>query len=161
MKPQTENDAICCPPFVPEKWDDKLFEWENQKFLKDRVFTLFYIPMNYGAAMRRLDRKVSEAGAQMPEGLCLADHTSMWNMDLYLAVDREVPGGDNTTMSGKYFCKVYEGPYKDSAKWMKEFRDHAKEKGYTAKKPLLWYTTCPKCVKKYGKNYSAIFSEVE
>ena len=27
-------------------------------------------------------------------------------------------------------------------------------------KGYMWYTTCPKCAKKYGKNYVVILSEV-
>ncbi len=44
-------------------------------------------------------------------------------------------------MSEKYFSKVYDGPYKDTGKW------------------CMWYTTCPKCVKKYGKNYVVIIGK--
>ena len=47
-----------------------------------------FIPINFGAAMTRLDKKVREAGAEMPDFLCLSDHTSKWNMDLYMAVDK-------------------------------------------------------------------------
>jgi hypothetical protein len=34
-------------------------------------------------------------------------------------------------------------------------------KGLNAKKNFIWYTTCPKCAKKYGKNYVALLSQVE
>jgi hypothetical protein len=36
----TETD-ICCPKFEPAPWDEKVFNWENKKFIKDSVFTLF------------------------------------------------------------------------------------------------------------------------
>jgi hypothetical protein len=71
--------------------------------------------------MKRLDGKVRNAGANIPEWLCLSDHTSKWNMDLYLAVDREVPGAENTTLSGRFLSNVYEGPLKDTAKWGDDF----------------------------------------
>jgi hypothetical protein len=29
------------------------------------------------------------------------------------------------------------------------------------KKWYMWYTTCPKCAKKYGKNYVAILAETD
>jgi hypothetical protein len=25
----------------------------------------------------------------------------------------------------------------------------------------MWYTTCPKCAKKYGKNYVVILAEID
>ena len=117
--------------------------------------------VNFGGAMRRLNKKVENAGATMPGYLCLSDHTSKWNMDLYLAVDREIPGTENATLSGKFFSKVYEGPFSDTEKWTEECKKAAKEKGFEIKKLCMWYTTCPKCAKKYGKNYVVIICRIE
>ncbi|MFA6922717.1 MAG: hydrolase [Bacteroidales bacterium] len=161
MTSKTEQNTECCPKFDPIPWDDKMFEFENKKFIKDKVCTFFYMPMNFGKAMKRLDEKVKTAGAKMPDFLCLSDHTSKWNMDLYLAVDKEISGAENTTLSGKFFSKVYEGPFKDTGKWCKDFEAIAKSKGLKIKKMFMWYTTCPKCAKKYGKNYTVIISQVE
>lgn len=162
MTTQSEQTAtICCPPFDPKAWDEKTFEWQQKKFIKDHVFTLFFIPINFGRVMKRLDAKVRNAGATIPDWLCLSDHTSKWNMDVYLAVDKEVPEAENTTLSGKFLSKVYEGPFSDTAKWCKDFEGMAKSKGLNIKKWFMWYTTCPKCAKKYGKNYVTVLSEVE
>lgn len=161
MENQNEADPICCPKFDPKPWDDQVIEWDNKKFIRDKVCTLFYMPMNFGQVMKRLMKKTSDAGVAMPDWLCLSDHTSMWNMDVYLEVDKEVPGAENTTMTGKFFSKVYEGPFKDSGKWCKDFESLAKSKGLTTKKLFLWYTTCPKCAKKYGMNYVVIMSKIE
>jgi hypothetical protein len=119
------------------------------------------MPMNFGKVMKRLDEKVRAAGATMPDNLGLSDHTSKWNMDVYLAVDKEVPNAENTTLSGKFYSKVYEGPFGDTEKWCKDYDKVALNKGYTINKCYLWYTTCPKCAKKYGKNYVVIVGKVE
>jgi hypothetical protein len=156
-----EPKPDCCPEFNPIPWDDKTFGWENKKFIRDKVFTLFYMPMNFGQVMKRLDQKVSAAGATMPDWLCLSDHTSSWNMDLYLAVDKEVAGAENTTLNGKFYSKVYEGSYRDTGKWYKDYENIAKSKGFTVKKLYMWYTTCPKCAKKYGKNYVVVIGQVD
>jgi len=161
MTNQSTSDSICCPEFNPVPWDDKIFEWENRKFIRDRVFTLFYMPVNFTNVMKRLNEKVTKAGATMPDWLCLSDHTSQWNMDLYLSVDKEIPGAENTTLSGKFYCKVYEGPFRDTKKWCKDFENVVKSKGLKTKKWFMWYTTCPKCAKKYGKNYVVIVAQVE
>lgn len=161
MEAQTENQFECCPPFEPAPWEDTMITWQDKQFIKDKVFTLFNMPMNFGQVMKRLDKKVRGAGAVMQDNLCLADHTSQWNMDLYLAVDKEVPGADNTYLTGKFYSKVYEGPFKDTGKWCKDYEAVAKSKGLTIKKWFMWYTTCPKCAKKYGKNYVAVLGEVE
>jgi hypothetical protein len=161
MTSQSESEPICCPEFDPVQWDDKTLEWKDKKFIKDKVCTLFYMPINFGKVMKRLDKKVTEAGATVPDWLCLSDHTSKWNMDIYLAVDKEIPEAENITLNGKFYCKVYEGPFKDTGKWCKDFESVTKSKGLNIKKWYMWYTTCPKCAKKYGKNYVAILSQVD
>ncbi len=161
MKTELKAQPECCPEFDPVLWDDKTFEWNNKRFIKDKVFTLFYMPMNFSGAMKHFDQLVTTAGAIVPDWLCLSDHTSKWNMDLYLAVDKEIPAADNTTITGRFYSKVYEGPFRDTGKWMKEYETLAKSKNLTIKKQYLWYTTCPKCAKKYGKNYVVVVGQVE
>ena len=51
-----------------------------------------------------------------------------------------------------FLSKVFEGPYKDAKNWHKEMQALAKEKGVAAD-IYFYYTTCPKCAKKWGKNY--------
>ena len=155
------KEEICCPRFNPTPWDEKTFEWANKRFIKDKVFTLFYIPINFGSAMTRSVRKIEEVGAKMSDALVLSEHTSKWNMDLYLAVDREVPGVENVTLSGKFYSKVYEGDFKKTGKWCNDFESMVKGKGMNVKKWYMWYTTCPKCAKKWGKNYVVIIGKVE
>ena len=150
---------LCCPQFDPTSWNEKEFEWNNKIFVKDKVFTLFYMPMNFGAVIKRIMQKIKNAGAKTPDWMGLSDHTSKWNMDLYVAVDREVPGVENKTLSGKYASKVYEGSYKDTEKWCKDFENFVKKKNLSIEKWYMWYTTCPKCAKKYGKNYVVIIGK--
>ena len=161
MKTRTGSEIPCCPEFHPADWDDKIVEWKDKNFIREKVFTLFYMPVNFGQVMRKLDKKVRETGSEVPDWLCLSDHTSKWNMDVYLAVNKEIHGADNSTLNGKFYSKVYEGPFKDTGKWCKDYESIAKSKGLNIRKWFMWYTTCPKCAKKYGKNYVAIVSQVE
>jgi hypothetical protein len=160
MATTNAQEQECCPKFIPEPWDDRIIEWENKKFIKDHVRTFFFMPLNFGKVMKRVFGKLSGAGATVPENLGLSDHTSRWNMDLYIAVDKDVPGAENTILSGKFYSRVYEGPFRDTDKWCRDFKEKAGAKGMDVKKWFMWYTTCPKCAKKYGKNYVAIISKV-
>jgi hypothetical protein len=81
-------------------------------------------------------------------------------MDIYLAVDGEVPEVENVTISGKFLSKAYEGNFKDTGKWCNNFKNYAKSKNSEIKKWYMWYTTCPKCAKKYGKNYTVIIGQI-
>lgn len=155
------NEQVCCPRFDPTPWDEKTIAWADKKFIRDRVSTFFYMPIGFGSVMRKLDRKVRAAEAAIPDYLCLSDHTSKWNMDVYLAVDKEIPDAENVSMSGRYFSKVYEGPYKDTGKWCKDFETLAKDRNLSVDKRYMWYTTCPKCARKYGKNYVVIMGKIE
>jgi hypothetical protein len=161
METKSNSEAECCPPFDPQPWDDKLIVWENKRFIKDHVFTLFYMPINFGAAMKRLMKKLDDSGATCPVGLCLSDHTSQWNMDLLLEVDREIPGSENLSLSGKFYSRVYEGNFNQTGKWHKDFESAVILKEFSMKKTYMWYTTCPKCAKKYGKNYVVILGQIE
>ena len=151
----------CCPKFDPTLWEDKILEWENKKFIKDKVFTLFHIPINFGSVIKRMMKKIEKAGAKAEDWMGLSDHTSKWNMDLYVAVDKDVSGADNIEMTGKFFSKVYEGDFKNTGKWCKDFEDYVKEEEMNIRKYYMWYTTCPKCAKKHGKNYVVFVGKVE
>jgi hypothetical protein len=161
MTTSADTKSDCCPEFIPTNWDDRLHIWESKKFIKDSVCTIFYMPINFGIVMKRLDRKVTRSGAVIPDFLCLSDHTSKWNMDLYMAVDKDVREAENTTKSGTFYSKVYEGPFRDTEKWYKDFEKLSAAKGYTVKKIYMWYTTCPKCAKKYGKNYVVVVGQID
>jgi hypothetical protein len=156
-----DSQLVCCPEFNPEPWNDKILIWENKRFIKEKVCTLFYMPVNFGRVMKRLDRKVTAAEAQIPDWLCLSDHTSKWNMDIYLAVDKDIPNSENVVINGKFYSRVYEGPFKETGNWCKDFESVAQTKGFQVKKWYMWYTTCPKCAKKYGKNYVVVVGQIE
>jgi hypothetical protein len=106
-------------------------------------------------------KKINAVHAESPGWMGLSDHTSKWNMDLYVAVDKEVPEAENVTLSGKFVSKVYEGNFKETGKWCEDFKVYATANGFNIKKMYMWYTTCPKCAKKYGKNYVVIIAEVK
>lgn len=151
----------CCPRFDPLGWDGKIFEWHDKRFIKDTVKTFLFMPINFGQVMKRLDRLVTNAEANSPELLCISDHSSKSNMDVYLAVDREIPNANNISLSGTFFSAAFEGDYKNTGAWCKDFERQARDRNLLIKKMYMWYTTCPKCAKKYGKNYTVIIGEID
>ena len=82
-------------------------------------------------------------------------------MDIFLAVDKEVSGVENIMLSGKFYSKVYEGNFRETGKWCNDYKEIIQSKGLNIKKWYMWYTTCPKCAKKYGKNYVVIVGQVQ
>jgi hypothetical protein len=120
-----------------------------------------FMPLNFGKVIRRLFGLMEQAGASTPDNVCLSDHTSPSNMDIYERKDREVPGAQNTSLTGRYFSKVYEGNFKESGKWCKDFNALAASRGYELRIMYMWYTTCPKCARKYGKNYVVVVGQID
>lgn len=156
-----ENNAQeCCPKFNPTPWDGTTHEWKEKKFIKDRVRTFFFMPIGFGKTMMRLNEAMERSGATSPDWVCLSEHTSKWNMDILLAVDKEITDTENVTLSGTYFSKVYEGDFKKTETWMKDFESVLAQSNKKSEKTYMWYTTCPKCAKKYGKNYTVIIAKI-
>jgi hypothetical protein len=155
------SETGCCPRFIPEPWNEKEFHWDQKLFLKDRVRCLFHVPLNFGAVMVRNMALIDKAGAFTPNvPLVLSDHTSAWNMDLYIEVAKEVPSANLARLSGSYLSKVFEGPYKNTGQWCQQMAEWVRSKGKTIQRYLMYYTACPKCAKHYGKNYVVILAEV-
>lgn len=154
------NENICCPPFDPVPWDDVTVEWNDRRFIRDKVLTLFFMPLNFGKVITRLNAKMKAADANSLDNMNISDHVSKWRTDLYVAVDKNVPGADNVSISGTFYSKVYEGPFKDAGRWMDDFVADVKDKGFMAEKIYSWYTTCPKCAKEHGKNYVVLFANI-
>lgn len=150
---------VCCPQFNPKPWDNKILKWSNKKFIKEEIRTIFYMPIGFGKAMQKLQNEVEKAKVQTKEQLCLTECIK-GKMKLYLEVSKEIKNGNNITLDGNFFSKVYEGSFQNTGKWMEDFNKDMIIRGYQVKKLYSWYTTCPKCAKKYGKNYVVLIAEI-
>ncbi|MDD5099111.1 MAG: hypothetical protein PHP35_02105, partial [Candidatus Colwellbacteria bacterium] len=73
---------------------------------------------------------------------------------------KEVPNMETIRFTGKFISKVFDGPYNAVPKWIKEMDEYLSKAGLKAKKYFFYYTTCPKCSKKYGHNYVVSFAEI-
>lgn len=96
---------------------------------------------------------IEAAGATPDEMVVLSDESSLWGADVYIAISKEIPGARTTTLSGTFLTQVFEGPYRDVRKWIEAMKSFVKGKGKELRELYFFYTTCPKCSKKYGKNY--------
>jgi hypothetical protein len=150
----------CCAEFNPEPWDEKEITWEDKRFVKDRVRSLFHIPLNFGSVMIRNVAKIEAADAKPERMIVLSDENSLWGADVYLDVTQDVPHAQMATLSGTFLSKVFEGPYKNIRSWIKEMTEYVTAQGKEVKKLYFYYTTCPKCAKVYGKNYVVLMAEV-
>jgi hypothetical protein len=149
----------CCPQFDPSKYDEKEVQFDNKLFLKDHVTSLFHIPLNFGKVMTRSMSIIENSDAEAVEQLVLTDENSLWGSDVYIHVDKEIPDATMERISGNFLTKVFEGPYKDIGKFVKEMKSYFKSKSKDLKKLYLYYLYCPKCSKEYGRNYIVLFGK--
>lgn len=150
----------CCPRFNHQPWNEKEITWQDKPFLKDRVLSIFHIPLNFGKVMVKNMEKIKKADASTPEALVLSDENSLFGSDLYIAVSKEVPDAEMVKISGTFLTKVFEGHYKNMKTWISEMQEFVKVRGKEAKKMYFFYTACPKCAKVYGKNYTVILAQI-
>jgi len=154
-----QSETGCCPRFNPEPWDEKEVIWQDRLFIKDHVKSFLHIPLGFGKVMVKNMERIKEADALADQPLMLSDDT-LWRTDIYIAVSKEVPGAEMVRISGTFLTKVFEGPYRNAGRWVKEMKAYVKLKGKEIGKMYFFYTTCPKCAQFYGKNYTVILAQV-
>lgn len=154
----------CCAKFDPIPWDGKTIEWTDKPFIREDLPQIFHMPFPWmiGRMMERVWKQVKDAGADpsMQDFVWLCHDPSPWKCENYFSVTKEVTGMQNVKLSGTFLTKVFEGPYQNAPKWLKEMEAYVAEQGKKAQKYYFYYTTCPKCAKKWGKNYVVIFAQV-
>jgi len=150
----------CCPEFNPVKYHKKEFEFKDKLFVKDKIFSIFHFPLNFGSVMAKATKKIEAAGAQSDDFLYFTDESSLFGTPLYIAVSKEVPDANMEKLSGKFLTKVFEGPYKEMGKFAKKMKEYVEDQTEALEKMYFYYPYCPKCAKKYKKNYVVIFAQL-
>jgi hypothetical protein len=155
------RETGCCAPVDPARWDQQTMSWRGKPFLKSHVRALFHVPLNFGSVVSRAHAAVESASAYPQEPFWLSDEISPWRSDLYLAVDREVPGAETVRLNGTFFTRVFEGPFRNVGRWAGEMKRQVAAQGREARKIYFFYATCPKCAKHFGKNLVVLFAQVD
>ena len=150
----------CCPKFDPAPWQERRVVLDGKKFVQDRVRSFLRIPLNFGAVMERNMAAIQAAGAEPANMIVLSDENSLWGADVYLEVSQDVPGLRMASIPGTFLAQAYEGPYRDIPKWIADLKRRIAGQGKTLRRLLFFYTTCPKCAQKYGRNYVVLFGQI-
>ncbi len=164
METEIDNQNTCCPKFDPSIWDEKEFIWQDKLFIKDSIPTFFHMPLPsmVGSVMTKLWNiaKDAEAAPDIKDFLCLVYDPSAWKSEYYISVNKEVPNVENVKLTGTFITKVFDGPYSDVPRWIKQMDAYLQANEKQAKKYYFYYTTCPKCAKIYEHNYVVLFAEI-
>ncbi len=161
MEDLYNSETGCCPRFEPAGWDESEHVWQDRRFVKDNVLAVMHIPIGFGKVVARSMDKIQKADAATEKPpMFLCDEKSKWKTILYIEAAKDVPGGEMETISGTFLTKVFEGPYKDAGKWYKQMEEFVKSRDKQPQKIYAYYTTCPKCAKTYGKNYTVLVAKI-
>ncbi|AHD03736.1 hydrolase [Leisingera methylohalidivorans] len=161
MMDMTDNTTGCCPRFNPEGWDGLHLHFENKPFVRAKTRCVLHVPLNMGSVFTRVQTHIEEAGVQDPDGyLVLSRDLSVLEGEHFFAVTGEVPGEEMTEFSGDFITRVFEGSYRKAKDWEHEMEVAAEAGGKTAGSVYMFYTTCPRCARAYGKNYVIGVAEV-
>lgn len=156
----------CCPTFNPVRWDEKTFEWDHKKFIKASVPTLFHIPLPpmIGKRVTKMVKMAEDSknlSDDQEEILLLFNDPSAFKSDMYLSVVNTVIGAENTTISGTFLSKVFDGPFNAVPKFIKQMDTYLAQRHSKAKDYYVHYAYCPKCAKKAGHNYMVLFAQLD
>ena len=158
------NKDECCPEFKVDKWDGKTFKWKNKCFIKETIPTFFHMPFPpmIGKKVTKMWKLIQDGKAQPPkeDWLLLFYDPSAFKSEIYMGCTKPVKNANNTTISGTFMAKVFDGPYNAIPKFIKETNSYLSKKEKKAKKYYVHYAYCPKCSKKFGHNYMILFAEV-
>ncbi len=154
------RETGCCARLDAARWDGQRVTWRDRLFVRDHIKAFLHIPLNFGAVMGRDHAAIEAAEAYPEEPIWLSDEVSPWGSDVYVAVDREVPGVHIERLSGAFLTKVFEGPFRDARTWMRTMEDYVHAQGEEVEKMYFFYATCPKCAKLLGKNQVVLFAKL-
>lgn len=156
------NETGCCAVPNIEDWDKKIVKFENRHFIRMYTNSFLHIPLNMAKVMKSLNDAASSASANLePEqAIVLSRDISAWKAEQLYSVSNPIEGLDNVTINGTFITMVFEGPYQDAKKWYDTTIDYAKRQGHEVDNVYFFYTTCPKCSKHYGKNYTISLARI-
>ncbi len=148
------NTTGCCPRFNPEGWDGQELHFENKPFIRATTRSALHVPIDMGRVFQRVQRHIDNADARDVDNLIvLSRDLSNWKAEHLFSVSGQVPDEEPVTLTGDFITKVFEGPYREAGNWHREMQELAQSKGGSSDEVYFFYTTCPKCVKAYGRNY--------
>lgn len=163
MKQEVHTED-CCQDFDPKRWDEVTHVWQDKLFIKDSLPQFFHLPLPgvYKKVFNRLWKQAKNAQADPPaaEFLLLAHDPSPWKSDLYMAVNNEVSGAENVSLSGTFISKVFDGPFSKIPQFIRDMDLYLIHQHKLALRYYIFCATCPECRKKHGHNYIVAFAEI-
>jgi hypothetical protein len=157
-----DKEVTCCPVFDAAKWNEQMYTWENKQFIRGTMpqFLHFTFPRLVRRIMKKLWEQAAEAEPDREDFLILTYDLSAWKGEIYLPVTHAVPGADNVVLSGTYFTKVFEGPFKMVPQYVNEMDILLSRRDILAKRYFFYSTACPICERKYSADSIIAFAEI-
>lgn len=156
------NETGCCAVPNIGDWQDQEFTFHNKPFIRMHTRSFMFVPLNMNKIMKALNEAATAANALMPpeQAMILSHDLSSWKAEQLYAVSKPIEGMDNVSLDGTFLTKVFEGPYQNAKHWYGSMQVMAKDRSAEIQATYFFYTTCPKCAKHYGNNYTIGLAKV-
>ena len=156
------NETGCCAVPDINSWDGEIFTFNDQHFIRMYTKSFLYMPINMAKIMKQLNETAEKASVVPPmeNAMILSRDITPWKAEQLFKVTGPIENADNVELSGNFFTKVFEGPYKNAKIWHDETVKLVEKNGESVQSLYFFYTTCPKCAKHYGKNYVIAFAKL-
>src|SRR5690554_1666661 len=94
--------------------------------------------------MHLLAEKADATILDKTDALVLFRDPSAFKSEIYYSVTKEVDGANNTFISGSFVAGVFDGPYNNIPRYIKEMEKYLEVKNQIAKDYYVHYAYCPK-----------------
>ena len=167
MKNTNNNELIndCCPVFEPDRWDDKMLDWNKKPFIMATVPAENHVPetSKIQEAVTQMMKLATDANALAPDmldTLMLFMGPSPSQSNIYLSVTKNVPNANNVTLSGEFKTHVQQGNYENVGHMINQMNADLADHKIAVKNIYAHYAYCPQCEASVGHNYTTLFAEV-
>jgi len=157
------NETGCCAIPNIDDWDKKTIKFENRYFIRMHTKSFLHIPLNMASILKKLNEAATSASVNLDpkQAIILSRNISSWKAEQLYGVSSPIEGMDNVTLNGTFITMVFEGPYQNAKKWYDSLFDYVEQQGCKVGDVYFFYTTCPKCAKHYGKNYTIGLAKID
>lgn len=140
-------ERCACPRLDAHEWHEVESDWSDITFLKTSIGAAMGVPIGYGAARERLEKKAREAGAKIPEDAMALLGEGRVRRPLLLEVEA-VPAGarDIERPGGIAYSHLVPASLGQMKRLTEETRAAAIARyGKSPDDTWVWYLTCRVC----------------
>ncbi len=151
----------CCRRLGPGAWDRRFWSWDDKPFYRATYLTFFNIPLNLDSVVEKAVEEIGSHNLWTEPMIYLGRDETAFHSSVLISVSRFTDQLPIETLSGRYYSRLFQGPYADSGKYVRETKTDLREQGSDAGETYMYHATCPRCIGEGKPPQTVVFAEVE